>query len=89
MPYVAVTSVALPHANPGLEPDGCLLLDDVDLQQVLPPLQNPPAQDRPPPVLDHPGPEGGRQQGAAHQGATPPGLDFPGRLDLGSAAFLA
>lgn len=85
--HVTVTPMALPHANPGLELDSRLLLDDIDLQQVLPPLKNPPPQACSPPDLNHPGREGSHQQGATHQGAPPPGLDLPSRLDSRSEAF--
>lgn len=82
-----ITLVALTHANPRLELDHRLLLVHVDLQQgplVLTQLSPP---QHPPPSLNHPDPEGGRQQGPTHQGATPPGLDLASCLDL--VSFLA
>ena len=72
--------MALPHANPRLELDCCLLLDYIDLQWDLPSHIQLPPQDCSPPGLNHPGPEGSCQQGPTHQGSTPPGLDLPSRL---------
>ena len=72
--------MALPHANPGLELDCRLLLHYIHLQWGLPSHIQLPPQDCSPPALNHPGPEGGCQQGPTHQGSTPPGLDLPSRL---------
>lgn len=62
---------ALLHANPGLEPDCCLFLDDVYPQQDQPSFKKLLVQDVPPPALNNPGIEGSSQQGLPHQESAP------------------
>lgn len=71
---------ALPHANPGLEPDCRLFLDDIYPQQGQALFKNVPVQDAPPPALNHTGIEGSNQQGLPHQESAPQGLDLTGCL---------
>lgn len=78
---------ASPHANPGLEPDCCLLLNDVYPQQGQPPFKKLPVQYVPPPALNHPGIEGSSQQSLPHQESAPQGLDLTGCLGSFSAAL--
>lgn len=76
--YLTEIPTALPHANPGLEPDGRLFLDGIYSQQGQPPFKKLPVQDVPPPALNHPGIEGSSQQGLPHQESAPQGLDLTG-----------
>lgn len=78
--YLIEVSTASPHANPGLEPDGCLFLDDVHPQQGQPSFKYLPVEDAPPPTLDHPDVEGCSQQSLPYQESAPQGLDLLGCL---------
>lgn len=85
--HLTEITTALPHANPGLEPDCRLFLNDVYPQQRQPPFKKLPVQDVPPPALDHPGIEGSSQQSLPHQESAPQGLDLTGCLDPFSLAL--
>lgn len=76
--YLVEVAAAIPHADPGLEPDGRLFLDDVYPQQGQPPFKYLPVEDVPPPALNHPDIEGSSQQSLPHQESAPQGLDLPG-----------
>jgi hypothetical protein len=76
--YLIEVSTAIPHANPGLEPDGCLFLNDVYPQQGQPPFKYLSVEDASPPALNHPDIEGSSQQSLPHQESAPQGLDLLG-----------
>lgn len=76
--YLIEESTAIAHANPGLEPDSCLFLDDIDPQQGQPPFKYLPVENVPPPALNHPDIEGSSQQSLPHQESAPQGLNLPG-----------
>lgn len=74
--HVTEIPTAPHHANPGLEPDSRLFLDDIYSQQGQPPFKNLLEQNVPPPALNHPGIEGSNQQTLPHQESAPQGLDL-------------
>lgn len=76
--YLIEVSTAIPHANPCLEPDGRLFLNDIYPQQSQPPFKYLPLEDAPPPALNHPDIEGSSQQSLPHQESAPQGLDLLG-----------
>lgn len=76
--HLAVSPVDAPHAHQGLELGHCPLPLCIGLQRSSPLLLQHSQQGHLPPALDDAGPESHVQQRAAHQGATPPGLDLYG-----------
>lgn len=76
----AIIMADLQHPDPRLNDDAgpCFLCHAAQDHHSVPFLSR--GQYLPPPALNDPCTEGGPQQGASHQGASPPGLDLSGIL---------